>query len=151
MALFWFMTAVFKAHLGSQVCFPLCEEVPVSAPEGSPLGLRRCSADVLPLWAPGHPAMASGDWGPWMRTCELCRFINLTLYKKFTPTFLFTPVSSLQAVRAEMMDFCYYRGGEGDIKAQRSCWGPGRASGWASGNGLWGSRPAQPPFLFIRA
>lgn len=41
---------------------------------------------------------------------------------------------------AEMMDFCYYRGGDGDTKAQRSCWGPGRASGWASGNGLWGSR-----------
>lgn len=44
-------------HFGSQVCFPLCEEVLVSAPDGSPRGLRPCSADVPTprgSWAPGR-------------------------------------------------------------------------------------------------
>lgn len=50
-------------HLGSQACFPLCEEVLVSAPEGSPRGPHPCSADVPAprgSWAPGRGLRGPG-------------------------------------------------------------------------------------------
>lgn len=77
---------------------PCCDPHP-SVPPSAARGLRRLEAME--------------------ETRVLCQFINPTVYKAFTPTSSFPPLSRGRAPGAEMLDFCYYRGGDGIAEAQR--------------------------------
>ena len=106
--LLWFTTAAFRLYHGSQVCFGLSDKglvstlvLPCSAEAPAPLG----------SWAPGW-----GLWG-WGRTVdekqEPRQFVSLRVYRALTPTPSRAPLRVSRLTRAGMMDFSYYRGGDG--------------------------------------
>lgn len=65
-ALLWFMTAAFKLHAGSQVCFWLCGEGLVST-----LGPTLLCGGARPSGILGTRPWPLGTGGPWTRNRSL--------------------------------------------------------------------------------
>ena len=102
------MTAAFRLHLWPQGCLGLCDKglVPTLA--------LPCSAEVpapLGSWAPGR---GLGGWGRTVDGNQEAReSVNLRVYRALPPTPSRASLRVSGLTRAGMMDFCYYRGGDG--------------------------------------